>query len=57
MENKPLKIIDLTADNQHAINQAAHLLVIGFQGYAWPDAESGLEEVQDLLTQEAQQFI
>ena len=47
-----LRIVDLTPDNEQAIQQAAELLVIGFQQMApdaWPDMEAALEEVHEAL--------
>lgn len=47
-----MKIIDLIADNPNLIEQAANLLVIGFREHwptAWPDMDSALEEVHDML--------
>jgi aminoglycoside 6'-N-acetyltransferase I len=47
-----IRIIDLTTDNEQAIEQCAELLVIGFQQMApdaWPDMKSALEEVQEAL--------
>jgi aminoglycoside 6'-N-acetyltransferase I len=46
------RIVDLTANNEQAIQQAAELLVIGFQQMApdaWPDMEAALEEVHEAL--------
>ena len=43
-----MKTIDLKADNQDAIQQAASLLVEGFKEHwpkAWPDLDSALKEV------------
>ena len=50
--NRIMQIIDLIPDNQDAIQQAAILLVEGFREHwsnAWPDLESGLQEVQESL--------
>ncbi|MCP4143116.1 MAG: GNAT family N-acetyltransferase [Chloroflexi bacterium] len=47
-----MKIIDLKADNQDAIQQAAILLIEGFKKHwpnAWPDMDSALEEVREAL--------
>lgn len=47
-----IRIIDLTADNEQAIQQAAELLVIGFREMApdaWPDMQAGLDEVHEAL--------
>lgn len=46
------RIVDLTAEDEQAIEQAAELLVIGFQQMApnaWPDMQTALEEVQEAL--------
>jgi len=48
----PLRIVDLAATNQNAVHQAAELLTIGFTEIApdaWPDMESALEEVREML--------
>lgn len=45
-----MRIVDLHADNQEAIQQVAALLVAGFQEHwpdAWPDMASALAEVQE----------
>jgi aminoglycoside 6'-N-acetyltransferase I len=50
-----MQLIDLSSDNQDAIQQAALLLVEEFQEHwpdAWPDLESALEEVQESLGEE-----
>ena len=47
-----MKIIDLTADNEAAVQQAAQLLVAGFKAHwpdAWPDLETARQEVQEAL--------
>jgi aminoglycoside 6'-N-acetyltransferase I len=47
-----MKTIDLKADNQDAIQQAASLLVEGFKEHwpkAWPDLDSALKEVHESL--------
>jgi aminoglycoside 6'-N-acetyltransferase I len=47
-----MNIVDLRADDTSLIEQAAALLVEGFGEYwpgSWPDQESALEEVQDML--------
>ncbi|MBZ0295865.1 MAG: GNAT family N-acetyltransferase [Anaerolineae bacterium] len=47
------QIIDLTAENPQAVDQAAALLVEGFKRTAptvWPDMPAALEEVHELLT-------
>ena len=47
-----IRIVDLTADNAVGIRQAAELLVLGFREHwpdAWPDMESALEEVHEML--------
>lgn len=47
-----MQIIDLCPDSLEAIQQAAALLVEGFQEHwpnAWPDLDSALEEVQESL--------
>jgi aminoglycoside 6'-N-acetyltransferase I len=47
-----IRIIDLTADNEQAIQQAAELLMIGFRDMApdaWPNMEAALEEVREAL--------
>lgn len=46
------QISDLAAAHQDAVRQAAELLVIGFVDMApdaWPDMESALQEVHDML--------
>lgn len=51
-----MKVINITLDNPDLINQAAHLLVIGFRQTApdaWPDMPSALQEVNELLQEEA----
>ncbi len=50
-----MKIIDLKAANQDAIQQVAVLLVEGFKKHwpnAWPDLASALEEVREALKDE-----
>ena len=45
-----MQIIDLCPDNLEAIQQAAALLVEGFQDHwsnAWPNLDNALEEVQE----------
>jgi hypothetical protein len=45
-----MQIIDLCPDNLEAIQQAAALLVEGFQEHwsnAWPNLDTALEEVQE----------
>ncbi len=45
-----MQIIDLCPDSLEAIQQAAALLVEGFEEHwpnAWPDLDSALEEVQE----------
>jgi aminoglycoside 6'-N-acetyltransferase I len=47
-----MKIIDLDANNEVAIQQTANLLVQGFRDHwprAWPDQASAVEEVQEAL--------
>jgi len=47
-----MHIIDLTADNRSAIEQAAVLLVEGFREHspaAWPDLEAALAEMEEVL--------
>ncbi len=47
-----MHIVDLHPDDEHAMQQAAALLVEGFKGHwpdAWPDMETALEEVQRAL--------
>ncbi|MCL1469669.1 GNAT family N-acetyltransferase [Argonema antarcticum] len=47
-----MEIIDLTAENQDAIEQTATLLFEGFKEHwpdAWPNIEAALEEVQQSL--------
>ena len=47
-----MKIITLSADHDHFIQQAAQLLVDAFREHwpdAWPTLEDGLEEVQEML--------
>jgi aminoglycoside 6'-N-acetyltransferase I len=47
------RIVNLTADNQQAIEQAAKLLVEGFRDHwpdAWPDIEAALEEVHGAIS-------
>jgi aminoglycoside 6'-N-acetyltransferase I len=48
-----MRIIDLTADNEDAVQQAAALLVAGFARDwpgSWPDMPSALEEMHTMLT-------
>jgi len=50
LKNSTMQIIDLCPDSLEAIQQAAALLVEGFQEHwpnAWPDLDSALEEVQE----------
>lgn len=50
-----MKIIDLEVENQNGIQQAAKLLVKGFQEHwpnAWPDMDSALQEVLQALKKE-----
>ncbi len=50
-----MKIIDLEAENEDAIQQAANLLVQGFRQHwpnAWPDQESAMHEVHEALQKE-----
>ena len=50
MNVKPMKIIDLQANDEVAIQQVAILLVEGFKEHwpdAWPDLESALQEVHE----------
>lgn len=50
VKNPTMQIIDLCPDNLEAIQQAAALLVEGFQEHwsnAWPNLDSALEEVQE----------
>ena len=50
MNVKPMKIIDLQANDEVAIRQVAILLVEGFKEHwpdAWPDLESALQEVHE----------
>ena len=50
MNVKPMKIIDLQANDEVAIRQVATLLVEGFKEHwpdAWPDLESALQEVHE----------
>ena len=47
-----MRIIDLEIENQGVIQQVANLLVKGFQEHwpnAWPDLESGLQEVREAV--------
>lgn len=47
-----IRIIDLTPDNEQAIQQAAELLVVGFRQMApdaWPNLEAALAEVHEAL--------
>jgi aminoglycoside 6'-N-acetyltransferase I len=47
-----MQIIDLVAEDESAIQQAAKLLVAGFREHwprAWPDLDSALEEVHEAL--------
>ncbi|MCB0063584.1 MAG: GNAT family N-acetyltransferase [Caldilineaceae bacterium] len=45
-----MQIVELTLDNTTHINQAANLLVVGFQlSLAWPDLDSAMEEVYEAL--------
>lgn len=49
------RIIDLAPDNADGIQQAATLLTVGFREHwpnAWPDMESGLQEVHEMLAPE-----
>lgn len=43
-----MQIVNLDPNNREWIQQAANLLVIGFEN-SWPDLPSALEEVQDCL--------
>ena len=48
-----MQIVDLRSDDESAIRQVAALLVEGFATHwpgAWPDLESGLEEVRESFT-------
>jgi aminoglycoside 6'-N-acetyltransferase I len=50
LKNSTMQIIDLCPDALEAIQQAAALLVEGFEEHwpnAWPDLDSALEEVQE----------
>jgi len=50
--NPLFTIIDLDSDDSQAIEQAAVLLVEGFREHwpdAWPDLDSALEEVREML--------
>lgn len=50
-----MRIIDLDANNEAAIQQTASLLVQGFREHwpkAWPDQKSALEEVREALKKE-----
>ncbi|MBN1260670.1 MAG: GNAT family N-acetyltransferase [Anaerolineae bacterium] len=50
-----MKILDLRQEDDHAIQQAAALLVTGFREHwplAWPDLEAALEEIQEMVTDE-----
>ncbi len=47
-----MHIIDLPSDSKNFINQAAHLLVVGFNGIAWPTLKDGLEEIDSVLQSE-----
>jgi aminoglycoside 6'-N-acetyltransferase I len=50
-----MKILTLTPDNDHLIQQAAQLLVDAFREHwpdAWPTLKEGLEEVQEMLKNE-----
>ncbi|MEZ4862466.1 MAG: GNAT family N-acetyltransferase [Caldilineaceae bacterium] len=45
-----MQIIDLRAEDQDVVEQAAELLVVGFRDHApaaWPDMTAALEEVQE----------
>ena len=44
-----MRIIDLRPDDEYAMQQAATLLVKGFEGCAWPNMDEAMEEVQDAL--------
>jgi aminoglycoside 6'-N-acetyltransferase I len=47
-----MNIVDLKAENQTHIQHAAEILVAGFKAHyphAWPDLQSGLEEVKQAL--------
>src|SRR5215210_697349 len=50
-----MQIVDLTSDNEEAIQQVAAILVEGFKEHwpdAWPDMESALEEVRESFGEE-----
>jgi GNAT superfamily N-acetyltransferase len=50
-----MKIISLSPDNDHLIQQAAQLMVDAFQEHwpdAWPTLEEGLKEVYEMLEAE-----
>ena len=50
-----MKIISLSPDNDHLIQQAAQLMVDAFQEHwpdAWPTLEEGLKEVHEMLEAE-----
>jgi aminoglycoside 6'-N-acetyltransferase I len=50
-----MEITNLLPDNDHLIQQAAHLLVDAFREHwpdAWPTLEDGLKEVQEMLEKE-----
>ncbi len=44
-----MQITDLNPTDTHAIQQAAAILVAGFRGYSWPDLDSALEEMHQVL--------
>lgn len=50
-----MKIINLTLDNQPAVEQAAKIIVAAFAEHwanAWQTVEDGLEEVHDILNED-----
>ncbi|HET9914107.1 MAG TPA: GNAT family N-acetyltransferase [Anaerolineales bacterium] len=50
-----MKIVALSPDNEHLIQQAAQLLVDAFREHwpdAWPTIEAGVEEVREMLETE-----